>query len=122
MAVISDGGQKFGVTTTLVRSATVTANSFVVESFTKNFTSNRVDLDNGNGEPLGAVTVTGRTEISMTAQFGTPTTTATAARVLPVVGDEISYGGDDIILTDVTLNEAQADFVRLDLSGYIKIN
>lgn len=122
MAVISDGGQKFGITTTLVRSGTVTANSFVVESFTKNFTSNRVDLDDGAGEPLGAVTVTGRTEISMTAQFGTPTTTATTARSVPTIGDEISYGGDDIILTDVTVNEAQADFVRLDLSGYIKIN
>jgi len=112
MAVISDGGQKFGITTTLV----TPSDSFVVESFTKNFTSNRVDLDNGAGEPLGSVTVTGRTEISMTAQFGT------ATNATPTVGDEITYGSDTIILTDVTLNEAQADFVRLDLSGYIKIN
>jgi hypothetical protein len=122
MAVISDGGQKFGITTTLVRTSTETANTFVVESFTKNFTSNRVDLDNGAGEPLGSVTVGGRTEVSMTAQFGTPTTTATTARTTPTIGDEITYGSDTIIITDVTENEAQADFVRLDLSGYIKLN
>lgn len=112
MAVISDGGQKFGITTTLVSPFS----SFVVESFTENFTSNRVDLDNGAGEPLGSVTVTGRTEISMTAQFGVD------ANITPTVGDTVTYGGRSIILTDVTVNEAQADFVRLDLAGYVKTN
>jgi hypothetical protein len=112
MAVISDGGQKFGITTTLVSPS----DSFVVESFTENFTSNRVDLDNGSGEPLGSVTGAGRTEISMTAQFGA------SSNAVPTVGDTVTYGGRSIILTDVTVNEAQADFVRLDLAGYVKTN
>lgn len=112
MAIVQDGNQAFGITTTLV----TPSDSFVVESFTKNFTSNRVDLDNGNGEPLGSVTVPGRTEISMTAQFGT------ATNATPTVGDELTYGSDTIILTEVNVNETQADFIRLDLSGYVKIN
>ena len=112
MAVISDGGQKFGITTALVSPSS----SFVVESFTENFTSNRVDLDNGAGEPLGSVTVSGRREISMTAQFGAST------NATPTVGDTVAYGGRNIILTDVTVNEAQADFVRVDLAGYVKTN
>lgn len=112
MAIVQDGNQAFGITTTLV----TPSDSFVVESFTKNFTSNRVDLDNGNGEPLGSVTVPGRTEISMTAQFGT------ATNATPTIGDELTYGSDTIILTEVNINETQADFIRLDLSGYIKIN
>lgn len=112
MAIVQDGNQAFGITTTLV----TPSDSFVVESFTSNFTSNRVDLDNGNGEPLGSVTVPGRTEISMTAQFGTATNTR------PIVGDELTYGAFTIIITEVNINETQADFVRLDLSGYVKIN
>ena len=112
MAIVQDGNQAFGITTTLV----TPSDSFVVESFTKNFTADRVDLNNGNGEPLGAVTVPGRTEISMTAQFGTATNST------PTVGDEITYDSDTIILTDVTVNETQADFIRLDLTGYVKTN
>lgn len=112
MAIVQDGNQAFGITTTLV----TPSDQFVVESFTKNFTSNRVDLDDGNGEPLGSVTVPGRTEISMTAQFGT------ATNATPTVGDELTYGSDTIILTEVNINETQADFIRLDLSGYVKIN
>ena len=112
MAIVQDGNQAFGITTTLV----TPSDSFVVESFTKNFTSNRVDIDDGNGEPLGSVIVPQRTEISMTAQFGT------ATNAVPTVGDELTYGGDVIFLTGVTVNETQADFIRLDLEGYIEIN
>ena len=112
MAIVQDGNQAYGITTTTV----TPSDTFVVESFTKSFTSNRVDLDNGDGEPLGSVTVPGRTEISMTAQFGT------ATNAVPTVGDQVSYGGDTIILTEVSVNEAQADFIRLDISGYVKIN
>ena len=112
MAITQDGNQKYGITATLV----TPSDSFVVESFSKSFTSNRVDLDDGNGEPLGSVTVPGRTEISMTAQFGT------ATNATPTVGDELTYGGDTIIIQDVNVSESQSEYTKLDISGYIKIN
>lgn len=108
MAITQDGTQAFGI-------STATFSGFVVESFSKNGTSNRVDLDDGNGEPLGSVTVPGREEVSLTVQVGNGNTT-------PTVGSEISYGGDAIIVTEVEEAESQADYQRLNLSGYIKIN
>jgi len=108
MAIKSDGSQAFGLTT-------ATISGFVVESFSRSFTSNRVDLDDGNGEPLGSTTVPGRVEFSATVQVGDGNTT-------PTIGGEITYDSDTFIVTEVSVDETQADYQRLSLSGYEKIN
>lgn len=108
MAITQDGTQAFGLTTP-------TIGGFVVESFSRSFTSNRVDLDNGDGEPLGSTTVPGRVEFSSTVQVGDGNTT-------PTIGGEITYDDDTYIVTEVSVDETQADYQRLSLSGYQKIN
>lgn len=108
MAVKSDGSQAFGITT-------VSFDSFIVESFSKSFTSNRVDLDNGDGEPIGSTTIPTREEVSLTVQVGSGNTT-------PTIGEEITYASDTIIVTEVEVAETQADYSRLNISGYVKIN
>jgi hypothetical protein len=117
MAITEDGSNKFGILT-----PTVTSNSkgFVIESFSQTKATNRVDINDGNGEPLGAVVVPQREEASFTVQLGTSVT-------LPTIGDTISYaasGGSatNYIVTDVTVNETQEDFVRCDIAAYKKTN
>lgn len=108
MAVISDGSQLFGIDAVY--------GSFVLESYSRNQTSTRVDLNNSDGTPLGATTVPNRIEVDATIQVGA---TATA---IPDVGDEITLATEAVILTDVTLNETQADYQRFTISGYVKSN
>lgn len=108
MAIKADGDQAFGITT-------ATFGGFVVESFTPTFTSNRVDLDDGNGEPLGSVTVPGRVEGTLSVQVGSGNTT-------PTIGAEVTYGSDTYIVTEVAVVESQAEYQRLNLSAYVKIN
>lgn len=107
MAIKQDGSQAFGI-------STPTFSGFVVESFSETNTSNRVDLDDGNGEPLGSVTVPGRVEGTLTVQIGSGNTT-------PTIGAEVIYG-DTFIVTEVAISETQADYQRLNLSVYQKIN
>jgi len=107
MAIKQDGSQAFGI-------STATFSGFIVESFTETSTSNRVDLDDGNGEPLGSVTVPGRVEGTLTVQVGSGNTT-------PTIGAEVTYG-DTFIVTEVGVAETQADYQRLNLSVYKKIN
>jgi len=112
MAITSDGSQLFGLTT-----ATFGADSLIVESFSITSGANRVDLDDGNGEPLGSTTVPGRQEVSMTCQVGASLSTD----IVP--GGEITYaGGGTIIITEAALAETQADYQRWNISGYVKIN
>lgn len=108
MAIAQDGTQGFAITTP-------TFADFIVESFTKNFTANRVDLDDGDGEPLGSVTIPGREEVSLTVQVGAGNTT-------PTIGAEVTYNSETVIVTNVSLAETQAEYQRLNLDGYIKIN
>lgn len=108
MAIKQDGSQAFGI-------STPTFNNFIVESFNRTSTSNRVDLDDGNGEPLGSTTVPGRVEGTLTVQVGSGNTT-------PTIGAEVTYGSDTFIVTEVGEAETQADYQRLNLSVYKKIN
>lgn len=108
MAITSDGTQAFGLNT-------ATIDGFVVESFSTSFTSNRVDLDDGDGEPIGSTVVPGRVEFSATVQVGDGNTT-------PAIGDDISYDSVTYVVTEVSIDETQADYQRLSLSGYKKIN
>ena len=108
MAILSDGSQAFGLSTASV-------DGFIVESFSKTFTAERVDLNDGNGEPLGSTTIPGRVEFSGTFQVGSGNTT-------PTIGAEIAYNTETFSVTEVSVEETQADYRRLNLSGYKKIN
>lgn len=118
MAVTDDGSNKFGILTPTVTS---TSKGFVIESFSETKATNRVDLNDGNGEPLGAVIVPQREEASFTVQLGSSVT-------LPTLGESILYRPNSqtasvtYIITDVTVNETQEDFVRCDISAYRKTN
>lgn len=107
MAIVQDGSQAFGI-------STASFDGLIVESFNRTPTSNRVDLDDGNGEPLGSVVVPGRVEGTLTVQLGVGS--------VPTVGAEIPYGADTFIVTEPSLTESQADYQRVNLSGYVKIN
>lgn len=108
MAITSDGSQAFGLTT-------ATIGGFIVESFSKTLTAERVDLNDGDGEPLGSTTIPGRVEFSATVQVGDGNTT-------PTIGGEITYDSGTYIVTEVSVEETQADYQRLNLGGYEKIN
>ena len=108
MAVTPDGDQLFGFTTDSFK-------SMVVESFTLTTPANRVDLDNGDGEPLGSTIVPQRQEASLTVQVG-------ASQAPPAIGEDVTYGAYSILVTSVDLNETQADYQRYSISGYVKIN
>ena len=107
MAIISDGAQAFGLTTE-------TISSMVVESLSINETSERVDLNDSDGEPLGSTVIPGRTEMSATVQVGSGS--------VPAVGATVTIDSDSYILTDVSHEETQADYARVNISGYKKIN
>lgn len=114
MAVTPDGSQKFGISET-------TINSLVVESFSVSKTGNRIDLNNGDGEPLAAVVTTGRTEVTATVQVGTGSA-PTIGQSITLSSNYDSSVGQTMIITSVEKTETQADFQRFNLSGYIAIN
>lgn len=108
MAIIQDGDQLFGI-------ETAQFSSMIVESFSLTSPANRVDLDDGNGEPLGSTIVPQRQEASLTLQLGDSDSA-------PALGATVSYGSFDIIVTGVDLTETQADYRRYSVTGYIAIN
>lgn len=116
MSIIQDGSHKFGILNPTLTGALQTE-GYVIESFTRNLTTNRVDLNNGDGIELGAKVVPQREEASFTIQAGTNT-------ALPEVGDVVTADGGSTyyLLTEVSTNETQEDFVRLNLSGFKTTN
>ncbi len=117
MAITSDGTQAFAIESSPV---TINAVVFVAESMSFNRTGNRADINDSNGEPLGSVTIPGRTEMSASLQL------ATANTAIPSVGDTMLLAGtrDDgtYILGSVDEAESAGDYVKLSVSGYKKIN
>ena len=109
MAIIQDGAELFGI-------ATAEFDDLIVESFSLTTPANRVDLDDGNGEPLGSTIVPQRKEVSLTVQVGGSPGTA------PALGGPVTYAGESILITSVDLTETQADYRRYSISGFVAIN
>ena len=107
MAIIQDGLELFGINEPEF-------DSLIVESFSLTTPANRVDLDDGDGEPLGSTIVPQRQEVSLTVQLG-------ITGAAPDLGDVITYGSYRVRLTSVDLTETQADYRRYSLSGYVSI-
>jgi len=110
--VFQDGSHKFGILNPTLKGALQTK-GYTIESFTRNLTTNRVDLNDGAGSPSGAVTVPQREEASFTIQIGSDVT-------MPSVGDIVTAdnGATYYTLTEVSVSETQEDFVRANLSGF----
>tara|TARA_R100000149_G_C5880307_1_gene145260 strand:+ start:5366 stop:5704 length:339 start_codon:yes stop_codon:yes gene_type:complete len=112
MAITKDGDQKFGISETGFT-------GLVVESFTLSKNGNRVDLNDGDGEPLGAAITIGRTEVSATVQVGTGSA--------PAIGGEVTLtteydDSSTMVVTSVEKTESASDYQRFNISGYLKIN
>tara|TARA_R110002153_G_scaffold108403_1_gene248727 strand:- start:2888 stop:3214 length:327 start_codon:yes stop_codon:yes gene_type:complete len=108
MAITQDGAELFGINTPQFK-------SMVVESFSLTSPANRVDLDDGDGEPLGATIVPQRQDASLTVQMGDSDSP-------PTIGESVTYGSFTILVTSVDLTEAQADYRRYSISGYVATN
>ncbi len=106
-----DGTQKFGFT---AGKATIDGTNYIVESYSESITANRVDIDDGNGKPIGSQIVPQRIEVSLGVQFGENVDSDT-----PKIGDTISYDSNLIAITGVEVTEAQEDYVRLSISGFV---
>lgn len=108
MAIYQDGSQGFGITATQF-------DGFVVEDFSLTEPSDSVDLQDGDGIDIGRVTIPRAKTFSLTAQVGTGGTT-------PTVGQEITYDSQELVVQEAVVTETQADYQRIAVSGYVKIN
>jgi hypothetical protein len=117
MAITSDGTQAFGIEASPV---TIDSVVYVAESLSFNKTGNRADVNDSNGEPLGSVTIPGRIEFSGTLQLATATTE------IPSVGKTMVLSGTrndgTFIVTSADEAESAGDYVKVNVSGYRKIN
>ena len=117
MAITSDGTQAFSIEASPI---TINAVVYVCESLSFNRTGSRADINDSNGEPLGSVTIPGRTEVSATLQL------ATASTAIPTVGQNFTLSGTrndgTYILGSVDEAESAGDYVKVSVSGYKQIN
>ena len=102
----TDGTQKFGFDVGKI------TGDLIVESYTETTGASRVDLDDGNGKPIGSATVPSRVEVSLTVQYG-------EANAPLDVADTLTYDGNTIGITSVEVIEAQSDYVRMSISGFV---
>ena len=109
-SIIQDGSQKFAIADPTFQ--LFGTNTLVVESITYTDGTSRVDLNDGQGLPLGAVTVPARTEFSATVQVGA------SINYQPEVGNAYVHDGRNLVVTEVALAETQSDFRRYNISGY----
>ena len=122
MAITSDGTQSFGIQDSPV---TINSISYVCESMSFTYGSNRVDVNDANGEPLGSVIVPNRVEGSATLQYSTDTA-VTAPN--PTIGQEMvtaatnARNNSTYIITEVGDAQTAGDYAKCSISFYEKIN
>jgi len=120
MAITSDGTQAFGIEDSPV---TINSITYICEGANFTYGSNRVDIDDSNGEPLGSTIVPQRVEGSATLQYAAGGTTAN-----PVIGNEMvlaATGGRNnatYIITEVGDAQTQGDYAKCSVSFYKKLN
>ena len=119
MAITSDGTHSFGIQDSPITINTVT---FVLESFNITYGANRVDIDDSNGEALGATLVPQRVEGTATLQYAAGTTAN------PSIGDEFTTSStngrnnDTWLITEVGDAQTQGDYAKCSISFYNKTN
>lgn len=119
MAITSDGTQSFGIQDSPI---TINLVTYVVESASFTYGSNRVDLNDSNGEPSGSTIVPGRVEGTATLQY------AAGDTANPTIGQEFTTSATDgrnnttFIITEVGDSQSQGDYAKCNISFYKKIN
>ena len=119
MAITSDGTQYFGIEASPV---TVDGNTYVLESFSFNFTASRVDLQDSSGEPVGSTIIPGRVEVSGTLQLAADTTPANLIGETMTIAIASSEYNGDYSIVDCSVAESAGDYAKLSVNGYRKIN
>ena len=117
MAITSDGTQQFAIE---VSPISINSVDYIVEDFSIAYGSNRVDIDDSNGEPLGSTIVPQRVEGSATLQYAASTTAN------PSVGQEFTLStgrnATTYVLTEVSDAQTQGDYSKCSVSFYKKLN
>ena len=121
MAIVRDGTQSFGIQDSPI---TISGVTFVMEGASFTYGASRVDINDSNGEPLGATLVPSRVEGSATLQY------AEASTANPVVGDEITLttgragaGTDGVfVISEVGDAQSQGDYAKCSISFFKKTN
>lgn len=119
MAITSDGTQSFGIQDSPV---TINSVTYVMEAFNITYGSNRVDINDSNGEPLGSTIVPNRVEGSATLQY------AAGDTANPTLGQEFTTSSTDgrnnttYVITEVGDAQTQGDYAKCSISFYKKIN
>lgn len=119
MAITSDGTQSFGIQDSPV---TINSVTYICESMSFTYGSNRVDVNDSNGEGIGSVIVPNRIEFSASLQYAAGTTAN------PTIGQELVTSSTDgrnngtYLITEVGDAQSQGDYAKCSVSGYEKIN
>jgi hypothetical protein len=122
MAITSDGTQSFGIQDSPV---TINSIAYILEGASFTYGSNRVDIDDSNGEGLGSTIVPNRVEGTATLQYSTDSS-VTAPN--PSLGQEmvtsVTNGRNNgtYVLTEVGDSQSQGDYAKCSISFYKKLN
>lgn len=122
MAITSDGTQSFGI-----QDSPVTINSITYVLENANFTrgSNRVDINDSNGEPLGSTIVPNRIEGTGTLQYSTDSTVTAPNPALGesmVINTTNGRNNGNYTLTEVGDAQTQGDYAKMSISFYETVN
>lgn len=117
MAITQDGTHAFGIQDSPI---TIGAVTYVCEGMSFTRGSNRVDINDSNGEPLGSTIIPGRIEGSGSLQL------AAANTAIPAVGSEFELAGGrndgTYVITEIGEAQSQGDYVKISISYYKKVN
>lgn len=122
MAITSDGTQSFGIQDSPV---TINSITYVLEGATFTRGSNRVDINDSNGEPLGSTIIPTRVEGSATLQYATDSD-STAPN--PSIGQSMvtattnGRNNANWIITEVGDAQSQGDYAKCSISFYEQVN
>ena len=120
MAIIRDGNQAFGLAQQAINQQKNNPDyDMPLEAINFTQTGTRVDLNNGNGEPIGSVTVPNREEFSATVKV--PKVSDVPITALHV-GNIYTVNSKKVILTEVAFQEASSDYQVFSISGYVRTN
>ncbi len=119
MAITSDGTQSFSIQDSPI---TINSVTYIAESINFTYGSNRVDINDSNGEPLGSTIVPNRVEGSATLQY------AAGSTANPTLGQEFTLSSTDgrnnttYVITEVGDAQTQGDYAKCSISFYKKLN
>ena len=122
MAITSDGTQSFGIQDSPL---TINSITYVCESANFTYGSNRVDINDSNGEAIGASIIPNRVEGSATLQYSTDSTTTAPT---PSIGQEFTTNTTDgrnngtFLITEASDAQSQGDYGKCSISFYQKTN